>query len=502
LLGGNRRPAPPANGRAAAPIIDPASAPPIYEPAAEAPAALPDRAAAVAAPAIMAPPAPPITPARPLPRTPAVPARRPVRQETRRRGGLWVLVGLLTLLALGAVAAFLFLPPLFTQATIALVPGEQTFSRVVVVPVNTGGATITGQGGIVPVAPGTEPGAATGGGPLPAGPLPAPAIAAESFAASLDAEGGIATTGVREQPAGRDTITLALVNPNRAAATVPAGTEIEGNGVAFRLSQDVTVAAAVDTGTSLVYGQGSAQAEAVEVGPHEVGVGAVAGTFASGVRFRNTTAASGGYIERIATVSQQDMDALKAQLVAELQPQVNGKILEAVPQVMQPIVETLSVPDANWSAEPSHVVGEDATELRMKMSVSGSVMAYRPADVEQAVRDTVLTSVSPGAIGAPAIDPDRTEVGPPTLVISPEGQLSYHTTVTTTVRYEITPQLEQQIKERVRNQPIEQARAIIMAEFTPYVDTVEITAGMLNFRRDTMPDDLSRIRVENALDRP
>jgi hypothetical protein len=451
---------------------------------------------AAAAPAVAAPVAPPLT-AAPRPRERVVPAPRPVarKQKTRQGAGLWIGAGLLALLAFVAVAAFLLLPPLLTEAQVVVTPGEQTITREVLVPVSTGGAATLSQGGMVAVTPLTTTGALTSA--LPSGPLPAPPVAAQPYAATLSVEGDLVTTGVREQPAGTDKITLALINPNRAVATLGAGTEVEGNGVTFRLTRDATVAAAVDTGTSLVYSQGSVEAEATAPGPHDVGRGAVAGVFNNGVRFSNTTAATGGYMERIATVTQEDMDKLKAQLVAQLQPQVNGKILAEVPQDMQPIMSTLSVPDANWSAEPNHVVGEDATELHMKMTVSGSIMAFKPADVSHAVETAVMASVQSSGRGEPKLEAGSIQQGPLEMAGNPaEGQVTYRTTVTSTVQYQITPDMEAEIKEMVRGQPVDTARELVLATFRPYVADVQISAGMLNFNQDKVPNDVARIRLD------
>ena len=204
-----------------------------------------------------------------------------------------------------------------------------------------------------------------------------------------------------------------------------AGTEVSGNGVTFRLTQDVAVAGATDTGTALVYGQGSAEAEAVEVGPHTVDVGAVAGTFGNGVRYRNTTSAEGGYIDKIATVAQADVDRLRAELLGRLQGKVNGAILDQVPKEMQVILPTLSVPDANWKEELDHAVGDDATDLHMKMTVTGSVAAYNPKDVEQAVKTIVTAQGAPSdPLSDPQLDQASIQYSPLEMVGSPEGTRS------------------------------------------------------------------------------
>ena len=445
-----------------------------------------------------------------VPRTGPITRQRPV--AARRGAGLWVVLALVALLGLLLAAAWgvlTFLP----QATVAVIPGTQVVLHPVEVPVSTIGTSLSSGGGRA--APAIQPAAqvtdttALQVPPLTSAPLTAAPVTAQRFTANLSEEATVPTTGSREQPAGKDKITLALVNPSGSRAVLSAGTDVSGGGVTFRLTQDVAVAGATDTGTALVYGQGSAEAEAVEVGPHTVGVGAVAGTFGNGVRYRNTTSAEGGYMEQIATVAQADVDKLRADLFSRLQSQINGAILAQVPAELQAIPPTLSVPDTNWKEELNHAVGDDATDLHMKMSVSGSIAAYNPNDVEQAVKSVVAAEGAPrDPLSDPQLDKTSIEYGPLEMVGAPAGdQITYRTVTTATVFYNITPEMQQQIRTLVRGKTVDAARQAVLTDpdLGKYISDIRITSGLsglLNLSQDRVPDDPARIKVEAAADQP
>jgi hypothetical protein len=462
-------------------------------------------AAAIAIPMPVPAPAP-----RPM-TAPRLVDRPIVRQRpaTARRGlGLWLALALLALLGILLAAAWgvvTFLP----QATVAVIPGTQVVRHPVEVPGSTTRTRLaTGGGRGAPARPATTPPTDTTTlqvGPLSSAPLTAARVAAQRFTANLTEEATVPTSGSREQPAGKDKISLSLVNPSAGRAVLSAGTEVSGAGVTFRLTQDVAVAGATDTGTALVYGQGSAEAEAVEVGPHTVGVGAVAGTFGNGVRYRNTTSAEGGYMEQIATVAQVDVDRLRGELLGRLQGKINGAILEQVPKEMQPILPTLSVPDANWKEELNHAVGDDATELHMKMSVSGSIAAYNPLDVEQAVETVVAAQGAPSdPLSDPQLDKASIQYGPLEMVGSPAGdQVTYRTVTTATVFYNITPEMQAQIRTLVRGKSVADARQAVLndPDLGKYISDISVksgVSGLLNLQQDRVPDDPARIKVEAA----
>lgn len=518
LLGG-RKAAPAASTRSPSPRatpparvpLAPAAAPPT---AAMLPASLLDDAplqpqadaVAIAVPMPLPRPMPrPVAPARPAPRTGPITRQRPL--AARRSAGLWVGLALLALLGVLLATAWgviTFLP----QAIVSVIPATTVVRHPVEVPVSTTGTSLSSGGGLA--APAFQLTAqltdtATLQTPLlNSAPLQTAPVAAQHFTANLSEEATVPTSGSREQPAGKDKIALSLVNPSVGRVVIGAGTEINGNGVTFRITQDTAVAGASDTGTALVYGSGSAEAEAVEAGPHTVGVGAVAGTFGNGLRYRNTTSAEGGYMEQIATVAQADVDRLRGELLARLQGKINGAILDQVPKELQVILPTLSVPDSSWKEELDHAVGDDATNLHMTMSVSGSVAAYNPADVEQAVKQVVAAEGAPSdTMSDPQLDRSSIQYGPLEMVGDAAGdQITYRTVTTATVAYNLTPEMQAQIKELVRGKSVADARAAVLTDpyLGKYISDITVSSGLsglLNLTQDRVPDDPARIKVQS-----
>ena len=174
-------------------------------------------AAAIALPMPMPAPRPVVAP-RPA-RTGPITRQRPA--AARRGLGLWVGVALIALLGILLAAAWgvvTFLP----QATVSVIPATTVVRHPVEVPVSTTGTSLSSGGGLA--APALQPSAQVTDTttlqtpPLTAASLTAASVAAQRFSATLSEDATIPTTGSRDQPAGKDKITLALVNPEPGAA--------------------------------------------------------------------------------------------------------------------------------------------------------------------------------------------------------------------------------------------------------------------------------------------
>jgi hypothetical protein len=85
-------------------------------------------------------------------------------------------------------------------------------------------------------------------------------------------------------------------------------------------------------------------------------------------------------------------------------------------------------------------------------------------------------------------------------------QITYRTVTTATVFYNITPEMQQQIRTLVRGKTVEAARQAVLSDpdLGKYISDIRVTSGvsgLLNLSQDRVPDDPARIKVE-AADQP
>ena len=107
----------------------------------------------------------------------------------------------------------------------------------------------------------------------------------------------------------------------------------------------------------------------------------------------------------------------------------------------------------------------------------------------------------------PQLDKTSIEYGPLEMVGDPAGdQITYRTVTTATVFYNITPEMQQQIRTLVRGKTVDAARQAVLSDpdLGKYISDIRVTSGvsgLLNLSQDRVPDDPARIKVE-AADQP
>lgn len=151
-------------------------------------------------------------------------------------------------------------------------------------------------------------------------------IAGRRVSAEVGGEAVAAATGTSDVPSSRATGTVVFSNLLAQDYTVGRGTAVRtsaGTPVRFFTTGDVTVPP---------LGQAAAGIEAVEPGPQgNVGVGLinqVEGAAARAVRVTNPEPVKGGGVSQVRAVTQDDRDALRRSVLAELRTQGYQRVLE------------------------------------------------------------------------------------------------------------------------------------------------------------------------------
>ncbi len=153
-------------------------------------------------------------------------------------------------------------------------------------------------------------------------------VPARVVQARVEGYGTTPTTGLDDAPVGRATGVVTFINKTGREITVPQGTIVRttfGENVRFRTLEEVVVPAGVGQ-------QVQAKIEAVEPGlignVPALTINEIEGPLNISLRVSNPFNTEGGTVERVATVTQEDKDRLKNELLAQLQQQAYLKLGE------------------------------------------------------------------------------------------------------------------------------------------------------------------------------
>ncbi len=153
-------------------------------------------------------------------------------------------------------------------------------------------------------------------------------IPARVVQARVEGYGTTPTTGQDDAPVGKATGVVTMINRTSRELTVPEGTILRttfGESVRFRTTEEVVVPAGVGK-------QVQVQIEAVEPGlignVPALTINQVEGPLNISLRVSNPFNTEGGTVERVATVTQEDKDRLKNELLGQLQQQAYLKLGE------------------------------------------------------------------------------------------------------------------------------------------------------------------------------
>jgi hypothetical protein len=409
---------------------------------------------------------------------------RGMKYNGQFKGAAWrrvfavVSVLLVLLVAAGSAYAYVYLP----EGTVSVTPSSRNYTAL---PVEV--AVTTGDSG--QAAPSSESdGLTLHAKPIPGVPLEAP----------LSEQAVRPASGSRDVPRGKAGGAMHFVNTTSAARTVPAGTQFKApNGVTVQTTQAGTVPATI-FGQS--FGEADLPIEAAVEGPDgNIAAGQIRGVYGGALQFTNTTL-QGGSIETLKVVTQEDIDAVVADLTAKVEGQVAGAIAGAVPDGHVLITQTVALTDRKVVADRK--AGEDGEAVSVQVSAVARAAAYKETAMHDAVAQAVIDWLADNSENSPVVQssPDLGSVQydqPVVAVYDPEaGRLVYRTEASARVRFTFTPELSRQIREMVRGKDVDQARAAVMQTYGGYLNTQNVSARLLWFNIDKLPSDPARIVVE------
>lgn len=167
-------------------------------------------------------------------------------------------------------------------------------------------------------------------------------------------------------------------------------------GLEFTLDEDVTVAS--QSSAADPPGKAIVKVTAKEIGTE--------GNLASGTEFtianyaksdyvaKNDSAFSGGISRQIQAVSEDDQEALLADLKASLETDAKEKLISQLSLEVKLVEE--SITNKVISSNYSHEVGEETDNLELSLKLQAKALVYTEEELQTLVKDSVLESVVEG----------------------------------------------------------------------------------------------------------
>ncbi|MGA7672223.1 MAG: hypothetical protein WBW04_17490 [Nitrolancea sp.] len=269
----------------------------------------------------------------------------------------------------------------------------------------------------------------------------------------------IPTTGERFEPDGTAGGEVLLTNSLLQAVTVPSGTALAGkNGINYITQKDVTIAAADPYG-SLSFGSATVPVAAASAGDSgNTDAGTVVGQLDSGVFFNNRDAIAGGTMKRIAVVSQDDIDALKAAAEADLAGKVDQEFQGVIPDGTQ------MVPDSESKSDPtlqySMAAGQDGTEVSVHATETITGEVFDPGQLNALAKDEAARQLAAKVGSDEIILSDTVTIGDP---VSLPGGVSFSRQATARTRAVISADEQRALEKQIVGKSQAEARSILQS---------------------------------------
>ncbi len=221
-------------------------------------------------------------------------------------------------------------------------------------------------------------------------------LPAEQMKIGVEGSKSRTTTGAKEigDPAKGE---VTIYNGTSSEKTFDSGTEIaSAAGLEFTLDDDVTVAS--QSSAADPPGKANVKVTAEEIGTE--------GNLAAGTEFtianyaksdyvaKNDSAFSGGISRQIQAVSEEDKEALLADLEAALEKDAKEKLLTQLSPEANLVEESIATKVI--SSNYSHEVDEETDSLELSLKLQANALVYTEKELQELVEDSVLESAAEG----------------------------------------------------------------------------------------------------------
>ena len=326
-----------------------------------------------------------------------------------------------------------------------------------------------------------------------------PELNATLIKATITEEGTRPASGSRQVPRGIAQGTMSFTNRTSNPVTVPSGLKFKApNGVFVQTTQSGTVRATDFNPQS--FGTLTLPIASTVEGPDgNIGSGQIAGVYADKLNYINS-ALSGGSLETLKVITQEDIDALTAQLRSQADGKLGGAIAQLVPQGELLITQTVQL--TNVTTIPDRKAGDDAELVSVKLTAEAQAYIYKESDVRAAVAQVTLDWVRANITSTVGPNLDLNSVQYEALSLQSfdveARKVVYSTSASGHVTFTLTNELARQIRDLVKGKEVKQARNLISSRYGGFVNTSSLEAKVLWFSIDKLPADPARITIEST----
>lgn len=412
---------------------------------------------------------------------------RKIRRFTLRR----VITGVLAMLLLALVGAGAYAWVYLPEGTVEITPLKKDLAGLrIEVPVLIAPGS-AGQAGLA--TPLDQAG--TGGV------ISTYSLTATQLSAPIVEQNTAPATGSRQVAKGRSRGKIIFTNSTPYPVTVPIGTTFTAaNGVTVQITQGGVVPATIFAPGATVSSL-ELEVEATVDGPAgNIGAKELQSTY-KGLTYINPDPVQGGTLETLKVVTQQDIDALTADLNKKAldQQRAMGLLVAQVPQGHELITQTLKFGEV--AASSSLKANQDGEVVSIVLTTSVQAFSYNKGAVQKAVVDAIRDQVDmlPDTVG-PVLDESTIRFEPPTFqsIDGTQGRVTYSTSASARVSFTLTPTLREQIRTLVTGKEIARARNLISERYGEYVNASAIQANVLWLTIDKLPSDPTRITIDEG----
>lgn len=189
---------------------------------------------------------------------------------------------------------------------------------------------------------------------------------------------------------------IGVFNKTAQDITLPAGTILmdKVNGLEYSSNFDVTIPGRTEDQDGITFGYEDIGVTATSHGEQYNTAGeqlafSVSGYSEAELTGKNFKDINGGTTETAKVISQGDVDALRASLVAELESDALAKLEESAGADVEVIPDTFTYEIVNETVSPQ--VGERGDTFSLSLTVSGKVLSFNRADLDP-LAEQILSS--------------------------------------------------------------------------------------------------------------
>jgi hypothetical protein len=321
-------------------------------------------------------------------------------------------------------------------------------------------------------------------------------INATPIGAEIVEEGTRGASGTRQEARGRAQGTMSFVNREPQPVVIPRGTQFSAsNGVVVQTTQAGTVPATIFGQT---FGRLTLPVTANVDGPEgNLKEGAASGVWKGLVEYYSS-ALEGGSLETFNVVTQEDIDAVTAELRAQADRRLFGVLVERVPEGHKLITQTVTLNDVIVVADRK--AGEDGAEVKVRLTAQARASVYEESKLEEAVNQALSDHVdrTVPSIAGPQVAWGTVEFTSPIVKSVVGGRIVYGVSVSARINYNLTSTLKEAIRALAVGKEVRQARQEITAQYGTYIRLNDLQAKVLWFNIDRLPTDPKRISILQA----